>query len=79
MFCSFGSRSQCINQMKELKEQCEERIEEIAKKGSEIPQYKEEKDKNDHVRISFCFTLSVAKPGPDDLTCQFKTEYGIHT
>ncbi|XP_066473856.1 Golgi membrane protein 1 isoform X2 [Tiliqua scincoides] len=43
--------SQCINQMKELKEQCEEKIEEIAKKGSEIPQDKEEKDKNDHVNI----------------------------
>ncbi|XP_027695368.1 Golgi membrane protein 1-like [Vombatus ursinus] len=27
--------NQCINQMKELKEQCEERIEEITKKGSE--------------------------------------------
>ncbi|KAJ6669636.1 hypothetical protein lerEdw1_000185 [Lerista edwardsae] len=43
--------SQCINQMKELKEQCEERIKETAKKGSEIPQDKEEKDKNDQVNI----------------------------
>ncbi|NXC18548.1 GOLM1 protein, partial [Corythaeola cristata] len=36
--------SQCINQMKELKEQCEERIDEITKKGSAIPQIKENKD-----------------------------------
>nr|XP_056704085.1 Golgi membrane protein 1 [Euleptes europaea] len=35
--------SQCINQMKELKEQCEERIEEITRKGNEIPQSKGEK------------------------------------
>uniref|UniRef100_A0A8D0E1I5 Golgi membrane protein 1 n=2 Tax=Salvator merianae TaxID=96440 RepID=A0A8D0E1I5_SALMN len=33
--------SQCINQMKELKEKCEEKIEEISKRGSEIPQNKE--------------------------------------
>ncbi|XP_072848409.2 Golgi membrane protein 1 isoform X1 [Pogona vitticeps] len=49
--------SQCINQMKELKEQCEERIEAISRKGSEIPQIKEKKnisntsDKNDQVNI----------------------------
>ncbi|NXK52155.1 GOLM1 protein, partial [Chauna torquata] len=36
--------SQCINQMKELKEQCEERINEITKKDSEVPQVKENKD-----------------------------------
>nr|XP_009667932.1 PREDICTED: Golgi membrane protein 1-like [Struthio camelus australis] len=36
--------SQCINQMKELKEQCEERINELTKKGSEVPQMKENKD-----------------------------------
>ncbi|XP_064294189.1 Golgi membrane protein 1 isoform X1 [Phalacrocorax carbo] len=35
--------SQCINQMKELKEQCEERIDELAKKGSDVPQIKENK------------------------------------
>ncbi|XP_074851255.1 Golgi membrane protein 1 isoform X2 [Carettochelys insculpta] len=35
--------SQCINQMKELKEQCEERINEITKKGSEAPLAKEVK------------------------------------
>lgn len=38
------SRSQCINQMKELKEQCKERIDELTKKGSDIPQIKENKD-----------------------------------
>lgn len=38
------SRSQCINQMKELKEQCEERINEITKKGSDVSQVRENKD-----------------------------------
>ncbi|XP_058721043.1 Golgi membrane protein 1 [Poecile atricapillus] len=36
--------SQCINQMKELKEQCEERIDELKKKNSDAPQIKENKD-----------------------------------
>ncbi|NXD29714.1 GOLM1 protein, partial [Spelaeornis formosus] len=36
--------SQCINQMKELKEQCEERIDRLTKKGSDVPQIKENKD-----------------------------------
>ncbi|NWS67341.1 GOLM1 protein, partial [Crotophaga sulcirostris] len=36
--------SQCINQMKELKEQCEERIDELTKKASDVPQVKENKD-----------------------------------
>ncbi|XP_014791999.1 PREDICTED: Golgi membrane protein 1 isoform X1 [Calidris pugnax] len=36
--------SQCINQMKELKEQCEERIDELTKKGNDVPQLKENKD-----------------------------------
>ncbi|KAM6391926.1 Golgi membrane protein 1 isoform 2-T2 [Rhynochetos jubatus] len=36
--------SQCINQMKELKEQCEERIDELTKPGSAVPQIKESKD-----------------------------------
>ncbi|KAM6187263.1 Golgi membrane protein 1 [Sarcoramphus papa] len=49
--------SQCINQMKELKEQCEERIHELTKKGSDVPQIKENKDfsedskKNSQVNI----------------------------
>ncbi|KFP37476.1 Golgi membrane protein 1, partial [Chlamydotis macqueenii] len=36
--------SQCVNQMKELKEQCEERISELTRKGSNVPQIKENKD-----------------------------------
>ncbi|KAJ7420910.1 Golgi membrane protein 1 isoform X1 [Willisornis vidua] len=36
--------SQCTNQMKELKEQCEERINELTKKGGDIPEVKEKKD-----------------------------------
>ncbi|XP_027526637.1 Golgi membrane protein 1 isoform X2 [Neopelma chrysocephalum] len=36
--------SQCINQMKELKEQCEERVDELTKKGSDVPQIKENKE-----------------------------------
>ncbi|NWS46691.1 GOLM1 protein, partial [Probosciger aterrimus] len=49
--------SQCINQMKELKEQCEERIDELTKKVTDVPQIKENKDlsedlkKNSQVRI----------------------------
>ncbi|NWU57570.1 GOLM1 protein, partial [Dromas ardeola] len=39
--------SQCINQMKELKEQCEERIDELTKKGSDVPHLKENKDSED--------------------------------
>ncbi|XP_074788982.1 Golgi membrane protein 1 isoform X2 [Athene noctua] len=36
--------SQCISQMKELKEQCEERIDELTKKGSDVPEIKGNKD-----------------------------------
>ncbi|KAM4752751.1 Golgi membrane protein 1 isoform 3-T5 [Cyanocitta cristata] len=36
--------SQCINQMKELEEQCEERIDELRKKSTDVPQIKEKKD-----------------------------------
>ncbi|NXU51728.1 GOLM1 protein, partial [Turnix velox] len=39
--------SQCINQMKELKEQCEERIDEFTKKSIIVPQFKENKDSED--------------------------------
>lgn len=48
----FGSRSQCISQMKELKEQCEERIEEITRKGNEIPQSKEKTMSDKHYQVS---------------------------
>ncbi|XP_061875149.1 Golgi membrane protein 1 [Colius striatus] len=44
--------SQCINQMKELKEQCEERIDELTKKGSDVPQIKENKDSAEHSKNS---------------------------
>ncbi|NWX74819.1 GOLM1 protein, partial [Alca torda] len=44
--------SQCINQMKELKEQCEERIDELTKKGSDIAQLKENKDSEDSKKKS---------------------------
>ncbi|KAM5183271.1 Golgi membrane protein 1 isoform 1-T1 [Callospermophilus lateralis] len=38
--------SQCINQMKEVKEQCEERIEEVTKKGNEVIASRDLSDKN---------------------------------
>ncbi|XP_066424753.1 Golgi membrane protein 1 [Molothrus aeneus] len=43
--------SQCINQMKELKEQCEERIDELRKKSSDVPQIKENKDVAEDSRV----------------------------
>ncbi|XP_047381619.1 Golgi membrane protein 1 isoform X3 [Sciurus carolinensis] len=39
--------SQCINQMKEVKEQCEERIEEVTKKGNEAIASRDLSEKND--------------------------------
>ncbi|XP_025894038.1 Golgi membrane protein 1 [Nothoprocta perdicaria] len=36
--------SQCINQMKELKEQCEERISELTKKSNDVPKDRENKE-----------------------------------
>ncbi|XP_008942421.1 PREDICTED: Golgi membrane protein 1 [Merops nubicus] len=44
--------SQCINQMKELKEQCEERIDELTRKGSDQPQIKESKDFSEDQKIN---------------------------
>lgn len=46
-------RSQCINQMKELKEQCEERIDELTKKSSDVPQIKENKDFTEDSQVWF--------------------------
>ncbi|XP_054137846.1 Golgi membrane protein 1 isoform X2 [Melozone crissalis] len=43
--------SQCINQMKELKEQCEERIDELRKKNSDVPQIKQNKDVKEDRRV----------------------------
>ncbi|XP_028911644.1 Golgi membrane protein 1 [Ornithorhynchus anatinus] len=50
--------SQCISQMKELKEQCEERIEEVTKKGGDAPGTKGPQEK-EHQNIQ-------AEPGPRD-------------
>ncbi|XP_015274770.1 PREDICTED: Golgi membrane protein 1 [Gekko japonicus] len=44
--------SQCISQMKELKEQCDERIEEITRKGNEIPQSKEKTMSEKHYQVN---------------------------
>ncbi|NWW53001.1 GOLM1 protein, partial [Pedionomus torquatus] len=44
--------SQCISQMKELKEQCEERIDELTKKDNAIPHLQENKDSEDLKRKS---------------------------
>ncbi|NXQ75541.1 GOLM1 protein, partial [Quiscalus mexicanus] len=65
--------SQCINQMKELKEQCEERIDELRKKNSDVPQIKENKDVAEDSRVwcsyidqclSAAFTLQVGTQLP---------------
>uniref|UniRef100_A0A9L0TU87 Golgi membrane protein 1 n=1 Tax=Equus caballus TaxID=9796 RepID=A0A9L0TU87_HORSE len=56
--------SQCINQMKEVKEQCEERIEEVTKKGNEAVASRdlsEKKDPNQQLRA-----LSEPQPRPQD-------------
>ncbi|XP_038625617.1 Golgi membrane protein 1 [Tachyglossus aculeatus] len=50
--------SQCISQMKELKEQCEERIEEVTKKGGDAPGTKVPKEKEQQNIQS--------EPGPHD-------------
>uniref|UniRef100_A0A8V5GHB8 Uncharacterized protein n=1 Tax=Melopsittacus undulatus TaxID=13146 RepID=A0A8V5GHB8_MELUD len=42
--------SQCINQMKELKEQCEERIDELTKKVTDAPQIEENKDLSEDLK-----------------------------
>ncbi|NXN21636.1 GOLM1 protein, partial [Nycticryphes semicollaris] len=52
--------SQCVNQMKELKEQCEERIYELTKKGSDVPQLKENKDAEDSKKKSQLNTQLLA-------------------
>uniref|UniRef100_A0A8D2PIY6 Golgi membrane protein 1 n=1 Tax=Zosterops lateralis melanops TaxID=1220523 RepID=A0A8D2PIY6_ZOSLA len=44
--------SQCINQMKELKEQCEERIDELTKKDSCVPPIKENKDFKENSQVN---------------------------
>ncbi|NXN89408.1 GOLM1 protein, partial [Bombycilla garrulus] len=44
--------SQCINQMKELKEQCEERIDKLTKKSCDVPQIRENKDFTEHSQVN---------------------------
>lgn len=39
--------------MKELKEQCEERIDELTKKSSDVPQIKENKDFTEDSQVWF--------------------------
>lgn len=49
-------RNQCISQMKEVKEQCEERIEEVTRKGYEaMPSHdlNEQKDQSQQVILGF--------------------------
>lgn len=41
-----STRSQCINQMKEVKEQCEERIEEVTRRRNEAAVSRDAGDKN---------------------------------
>ncbi|XP_053432896.1 Golgi membrane protein 1 [Nycticebus coucang] len=56
--------SQCINQMKEVKEQCEEQIEEVTKKGNEAVvsrDLSEKKDPSQQVQ-----TLSKSQPRPQE-------------
>ncbi|XP_054843636.1 Golgi membrane protein 1 [Eublepharis macularius] len=65
--------SQCINQMKELKEQCEERIEEISRKGSEIPRSKGKKDMSDnHYQVN----IPVPTFGPPEFLQHDLTKQG---
>ncbi|KAM9262434.1 Golgi membrane protein 1 [Morus bassanus] len=71
--------SQCINQMKELKEQCEERIDELAKKGSDVPQIKENKgfseDSKKHSQVNTQLpALKQAEFKPSDLEQQKHNE-----
>ncbi|XP_044301814.1 Golgi membrane protein 1 isoform X2 [Varanus komodoensis] len=69
--------NQCIGQLKQLNEQCEERIEEISKRGSKI-QEKEKKgtsdvlDKNDQVNTRVP-TFGQTDPQHNDLTKQGNT------
>ncbi|XP_019410314.1 PREDICTED: Golgi membrane protein 1 isoform X2 [Crocodylus porosus] len=51
--------TQCANQMKELKEQCEERLGEITKKGNEAPQAKEHKDFTDNPPKNFQVNIQL--------------------
>ncbi|XP_012495513.1 PREDICTED: Golgi membrane protein 1 [Propithecus coquereli] len=56
--------SQCINQMKEVKEQCEERIEEVTKKGNEAVASRDLSEKRDPGQQPQ--TLSKPQPRPQE-------------
>ncbi|XP_054253657.1 Golgi membrane protein 1 [Indicator indicator] len=60
--------SQCINQMKELKEQCEERIDELRKKGSDVPQIKENKSLSEDSKKNSQVTTQL----PEVMKTEFK-------
>ncbi|XP_039945788.1 Golgi membrane protein 1 [Hirundo rustica] len=67
--------SQCINQMKELKEQCEERIDELTKKSSGIPQIKEYKGFTEDSQVDTPLpALKQAGFKQDDLEQEKKSE-----
>ncbi|NWY53709.1 GOLM1 protein, partial [Chionis minor] len=55
--------SQCLNQMKEIKTQCEERIDELSKKGSDVSQIKENKDfsEDSKKKSQVCVQLPASK------------------
>lgn len=60
LFFSFAfshlHRNQCISQMKEVKEQCEERIQEVTRKGNEALHSRdlnEQKDQSQQVILGF--------------------------
>ncbi|XP_009984694.1 PREDICTED: Golgi membrane protein 1, partial [Tauraco erythrolophus] len=59
--------SQCINQMKELKEQCEERIDELTKKGSAMPQIKENKDFSEDSKKNSLVNIQLPASKQNDL------------
>nr|XP_028604351.1 LOW QUALITY PROTEIN: Golgi membrane protein 1 [Podarcis muralis] len=69
--------SQCISQMKELKEQCEEKIEATCKKGSQIPEDMKNSSKilerNDQINIQ-----EPTEFGQGDLTKQGNELQGKH-
>ncbi|KFQ96159.1 Golgi membrane protein 1, partial [Nipponia nippon] len=60
--------SQCINQMKELKEQCEERIDELTKKGGDVPQIKENKDFSEDSKKNIQVNIQL----PASMQAEFK-------
>lgn len=73
----FGSRSQCIIQINELKEQCEDRIEDITRKGNEIPQSKEKNMSDKHYQVNCVERVTVIQI-VGDLSLPFRMLYQNH-